>query len=118
MIIAQKQTMHCTFTPLNGEPETYLGHIDDFGLAVGATGEGHLVWGVFAGASGVPRGALTGTYVGVGAQASAGPGLGANALIGGTGRAFSLQPLSIQDQPGFNFAAGVRTVTLITPPPQ
>ena len=118
MIIEQKQTMHCVFTPIKGDPEPYLGHIDDFGLAIGASGEGHLVWGVLAASTGVPKGALTGTYVGVGAQASVGPGVGANALVGGAGRAFSLQPLSIQGQPGFNFAAGVRTVTLVTPPPK
>jgi hypothetical protein len=32
--------------------------------------------------------------------------------VGGTGRAFSLQPLTIQGQTGLNFAAGVTTLTL------
>ena len=54
-----------------------------------------MVWGVLAPSSGVPHGALAGTYGGVGAQASAGAGLGANLLVGGTGRAFSLQPLTV-----------------------
>ena len=31
------------------------------------------------------------------------------AVVGGTGRSFSLQPLSIQGQTGLNFAAGVTT---------
>jgi uncharacterized protein DUF992 len=60
----------------------------------------------------VPRGALAGTYAGLGAQATAGAGVGANALIGGTGRSFSLQPLSIQGQTGINIAGGITTVTL------
>ena len=47
-----------------------------------------------------------------GAQATAGAGLGANALVGGTGRAFSLQPLSVSGQTGLNIAGGVTTVTL------
>ena len=71
-----------------------------------------MVWGVLAPTSGMPHGALAGSYGGVGAEATAGAGLGANVLVGGTGRSFSLQPLSIQGQTGLNFAAGVTTVTL------
>jgi hypothetical protein len=113
MIITQKQTMTCLFNPANGAPpDKYIGRIDQFGLALGAVQQGTLVWGVIAPTSGVPRGALAGTYGGVGAQATAGAGLGANVLVGGTGRAFSLQPLSVQGQAGLNFAAGVTTVTL------
>ncbi len=118
MILVQKQTMNCVFISANGAPpETYLGRIDEFGIALGAVGQGHLIWGVIAPASGVPQGALSGTYVGVGAEASAGPGLGANVLVGGTGRAFSLQPVSIEGQVGLNIAGGVTTVTLLPPPP-
>jgi len=114
MIISQKQTMTCVFDPANGgPPDKYIGRIDQFGLALGAVNQGTLVWGVIAPASGVPRGALAGTYGGVGAQATAGAGLGANVLVGGTGRSFSLQPLSIQGQTGVNVAAGVTTVTLM-----
>jgi len=119
MFLVQKQTMYCTFKPMNGgPPEAYLGRIDEFGVALGAVGQGQLVWGVLAPASGVPRGALSGTYVGVGAQASAGAGLGANLLVGGTGRAFSLQPLSVEGQTGVNIAGGITTVTLLQPPPK
>ncbi len=113
LILTQKQTMTCSFVPANGgPPDLYVGRIDQFGVAIGAVQQGTLVWGVVAPASGVPRGALAGTYVGVGAQATAGAGLGANALVGGTGRAFSLQPLSVQGQTGVNIAGGVTTVTL------
>lgn len=120
MIVAQKQTMQCKFTPSNGGlPEPYYGRIDQVGIAVGEVGRGHLVWGVLAPASGMAHGALAGTYVGLGAQATAGAGLGANVLIGGTGRAFSLQPLSIQGQTsGLDIAAGITTVTLTTAPPE
>jgi hypothetical protein len=119
MILMQKQTMRCLFTPAGGgAPEPYLGRIDEFGVALGAVGQGHLIWGVVAPASGVPYGALSGTYVGVGAEASAGPGVGANVLVGGTGRAFSLQPVSVEGQLGLNIAGGVTTVTLLPPPMQ
>jgi len=65
---------------------------------------------VIAPASGIPQGALSGTYAGVGAEASAGAGVGANVLVGGTGRAFSLQPISVEGQLGLNVAGGVTTV--------
>jgi hypothetical protein len=116
MILQQKQTLNCVFTPLTGQPEVYFGHIDQFGVALGAVGEGRLVWGVLAPAMGVSNGALSGTYTGVGANASVGAGAGANVLVGGTGRAFSLQPLSIQGQTGLNIAGGVTTVTLVPAP--
>ncbi len=113
LILTQKQTMTCSFLPVaGGPPDLYTGRIDEFGVAIGAVQQGTLIWGVLAPTSGVPRGALAGSYVGVGAQATAGVGLGANALIGGTGRAFSLQPLSVQGQTGVNIAGGVITVTL------
>jgi hypothetical protein len=118
MILTQRQTMICQFAPSSGAaPETYLGRIDEFGIAIGAVSEGRLIWGVVAPSSGIPHGALSGTYTGVGAQASAGAGIGANVLVGGTGRAFSLQPLSISGQTGLNVAGGVTTVTLLPPPP-
>jgi Protein of unknown function (DUF992) len=113
MILTQKQTMTCTFSAdVGGAPDNYTGRIDQFGVALGAVNQGVLIWGVLAPASGVPRGALAGTYGGIGAQATAGAGLGANVLVGGTGRALSLQPLSVQGQTGLNIAAGVTTVTL------
>ena len=113
LLISQQQTMTCAFDPGNGAPpDRYTGRIDKFGLALGAVQQGTMVWGVLAAASGLPHGALAGTYGGVGAEATAGAGLGANLLVGGTGRAFSLQPLALQGQAGLNFAAGVTTLTL------
>ena len=119
LVLMQKQTLRCMFIPANGgPPEPYLGHIDEFGVALGAVQQGHLIWAVLAPASGVPQGALSGTYAGVGAEATAGVGLGGNLLVGGTGRAFSLQPLSVEGQTGLNIAGGITTVTLMPPPPQ
>jgi len=117
MILMQKQTMTCVFTPAGGgRPEPYLGRIDQFGVALGAVNQGHLIWAVLAPSAGVPRGALSGVYSGVGAQATAGAGIGANVLVGGSGGAFSLQPLSVQGQTGLNIAGGVVQVTLLSPP--
>jgi hypothetical protein len=113
LFVVQKQTLRCTFTPNGGGlVDSYTGKIDEFGVALGEVAAGHLVWGVIAPAPGLPKGALAGTYAGVGAQATLGVGLGTNVLIGGTGRAFSLQPISVEGQTGLNIAGGVTTVTL------
>jgi hypothetical protein len=117
LFLFQKQSMLCTFkADAGGPPDAYTGQIAEYGVALGGVAAGHLIWGVIAANSGVPKGALAGTFAGVGAEATAGVGVGANVLIGGTGRAFSLQPLSVEGQTGVNIAGGITTVTL-TPVP-
>ena len=72
-----------------------------FGLDIGATTGGVLVWDVFAPEEGPKRGALAGNYEGVGASATVGVGLGANALVGGSNRS-SLCSRSTQTQGGLD----------------
>jgi len=113
MFVVEKQTLSCTFKQhSSGNVEKSAGSIDQYGVALGEVAAGHLIWGVIAATSGLPAGALAGTYSGVGANASIGLGAGANVLVGGTGRAFSLQPISVEGQEGINIAGGVTTVTL------
>lgn len=115
LFVVQKQTLRCTFRPEGGGlVDSYTGKIDEFGVALGEVAAGHLVWGVIAPAPGLPKGVLAGTYAGIGAQATLGVGLGTNVLVGGTGRAFSLQPISVEGQTGLNIAGGVTTVTLVS----
>jgi hypothetical protein len=57
-------------------------------------------------------GALQGHYGGVTASATVGVGVGANALIGGSHRTITLQPLSIEGNTGVNVAAGIGTLDL------
>jgi len=113
LILIEKQKMTCEFRPVSGPTEPYFGNITDFGIEIGEIKEGHLVWGVFAAALlDMQPGALAGHYAGVTADVAAGLGVGANALIGGTGKGFVLQPLSVEGEVGVNIAAGIRTVTL------
>lgn len=113
LVFVEKQEMRCTYRPASGKaPEQYIGKIEEVGIALGATAGGVMVWGVLAAEHDVARGALAGTYAGVSANASIGIGGGANILVGGTGRAFILQPLSLEGQVGLNVAGGVTTVTL------
>lgn len=118
LILVQRQTLNCAFTNSSGAaPDHYLGTITDYGVALGEVAAGHLIWGVLSAVSGgVPHGALAGNYGGVGAEATAGAGLGANVLVGGSGRAFSLQPVSVEGQVGVNVAAGITAVTLVPAP--
>jgi hypothetical protein len=113
MVVVQKQTLACAFkNARTGKVEHYSGTIDQFGVALGQVKSGYLVWRVLAATSSVRAGALAGSYSGVGANASIGVGAGANILVGGSGRAISLQPVSVQGQEGINIAGGVTTVTL------
>jgi hypothetical protein len=117
MFVVEKQKLTCTFKQdKGGKADNYTGSIDQYGVALGEVASGHLIWGVIAATSGLPAGALAGKYSGIGANASVGPGAGANILVGGTGRAFSLQPISVEGQEGINIAGGITTVTLSATP--
>ena len=112
LIITSSKDMQCVFTSARGHREHYYGTVRKFGLDIGATDRGVLAWDVFAPSAGPERGALAGDYAGVDASATIGAGVGANALVGGFGRSFTLQPISIQAQTGLALAAGVASMTL------
>ncbi len=71
-----------------------------------------MVWAVFTGTGGFGPGFLAGDYVGATAEATVAAGLGANVLIGGSGRTIALQPLSVSSQVGLNLAVGVANLRL------
>ena len=112
LIIASKKDVTCMFTPaVAGPREVYVGSISKFGLDVGATSGGEMVWSVFA-PSNKKFGALAGQYGGASAEATVGAGLSANVLVGGSDRTVALQPLSVQGQTGLNLAVGVAGLDL------
>jgi len=112
LIVTSSKELSCAFTSAHGWRERYYGRIRKFGLDLGATERGVLVWDVFASVAGPRRHALAGEYGGVDASATVGVGVGANVLVGGSGRAFALQPLSVEGQTGLALAAGVESLTL------
>lgn len=112
LIITSSKEIECAFTSPRGWTEHYYGKIQKFGLDIGVTNKGVLIWDVFAATEGPRRHALAGEYGGVDASATVGVGVGANALVGGSERAFTLQPLSVQGQTGLALAAGVESLTL------
>jgi hypothetical protein len=109
-IIGSKKDLHCTFTSVNETfaPENYFGVVSKWGLDIGSTDGAAMRWLVLAPNSNIyAPGALAGDYVGASAEVTASVGAGANLLIGGLGDTFTLQPLSVQTQTGFNLAVGV-----------
>jgi hypothetical protein len=112
VIIASKKHVTCMFTPSKPGPrEVYVGSISKFGLDIGATTGGEMVWSVFA-PSNRKFGALAGHYTGASAEATVGVGAGANVLVGGSNRTVTLQPVSVQGQTGLNLAVGVAGLDL------
>ena len=113
-IIGSSKELACTFEPGDGRPaEHYVGAVRKIGIDIGITRKSYVKWGVLApSAEAYSPGALAGTYVGGSAEASVGVGLGANALVGGSGKTFVLQPLSVQAQEGLDIAAGLTSFEL------
>ena len=112
LIVGSQKRVSCIFTPSQPGPrEVYLGTINKFGLDIGATSGGEMVWAVYAPTS-RRFGALAGQYTGASAEATVGLGAGANVLIGGSNRTITLQPVSVQGQAGLNLAVGVAGLEL------
>ena len=111
-VFGSSKDLHCTFRQNDRRTEHYTGSISKFGVDVGYTEGGVLVWGVVAPSSDVRPGSLDGDYVGASASATIGVGVGANVLVGGFDKSFALQPLSVSGNEGLNVAAGVGAISL------
>ena len=117
-IIGSQKQISCVFSPDQpgwpGRREDYDGSITKFGLDLGATGGGVMIWAVFTQTVAGP-GFLAGDYVGATGEATLGAGLGANVLVGRSNRTVTLQPLSVGGQIGLNLAVGVAALHLGLP---
>jgi hypothetical protein len=92
-IIGSQKLLSCSFAPEGaGRREDYDGSITKFGLDLGLTRGGFMVWSVTVAA-----------------------GLGANVLVGGSNRTVALQPISLGGQTGLNVAIGVAALHLGLP---
>ena len=88
---------------------------EQFGVDLGYTSGGVIVWAVFAPSSDVRPGALQGDYAGASASAAVGVGVGANVLVGGLDKSIALQPVSLEGMTGLNVAAGIGAIRLTRP---
>jgi hypothetical protein len=114
-VFGSTRELGCVFAG-PGRTERYKGQVSKFGVDIGFTQAGVLVWTVFAPTAQLQPGGLAGTYGGATASATVGVGLGANALIGGNSNTIGLQPLSIEGTTGLNVAAGIASMTLAAAP--
>jgi Protein of unknown function (DUF992) len=115
-IFGSSRGLNCSFSPTSGRPEQYTGTINTFGVDIGYVQSAVIVWTVLAPTVTPGPGALAGTFAGVTGSASAGVGVGANVLVGGSGNSVSLQPLSISGGVGLNVAGGIASITLVAQP--
>jgi hypothetical protein len=111
-VFGSSRSLNCTFAGMGGRYEYYAGNIAKFGVDIGYTQGGVLIWTVVAPAANLAPGALAGSYAGGTASATVGVGVGANALIGGSGNTIALQPLSISGNTGLNVAGGIGAINL------
>jgi len=111
-VFGSSKDLHCTFRQNDRHAVHYVGSISKFGVDIGYTEGGVLVWDVVAPSSDVHPGSLDGDYVGATASATVGVGAGANVLVGGFDKSIALQPLSVQGNTGLNVAAGIGEISL------
>lgn len=115
-VFGSTKDLACTFHPAseNLPNEVYTGSIEKFGIDLGRSDGSVIKWVVLAPTEqDYVSGALAGKYGGVTASASAGVGLGANAMLGGSNETFALQPFSISGETGINLAVAVSRMNLI-----
>ncbi len=116
-VFGSSKDLHCTFHGNRAHGgEHYTGAVSKFGVDIGYTEGGVLVWGVFAPSSDIRPGALEGDYAGATASATIGVGLGANVLVGGLDKSIALQPVSVEGNKGLNVAAGIGAISLHSAP--
>jgi hypothetical protein len=112
-VIFGHQSMECRFTqnpPF--PPQAYEGALNTVGIDLGITAGGVLGWAVFAPTAGPPAGALAGEYVGATGDIGLGLGAGVNILVGGSGRSFALQPVSLEGSVAVNVVLGLSGLQL------
>jgi Protein of unknown function (DUF992) len=111
-IFGSTREVDCTFTSPD-RVEQYRGQISKFGIDIGYTEGGVLIWTVVAPTATLHPGDLAGNYGGATASATVGIGVGAYALVGGSMNSVALQPLSIEANRGLDVAGGVASMSLV-----
>jgi hypothetical protein len=111
-VVGSTTQLHCVFRSEGRRADPYIATVQRVGLDLGFTEQTGFAWAVYAPTNRIGRGDLSGSYGGVGANASVGVGFGGNLLVGGSANSYSLQPLSLQGQTGLNVTAGIADLQL------
>lgn len=112
LILGSSRAVECTFQPTADRTERYRGSLNTVGMDIGYRGPGEMVWTVVAPTGSMAPGALAGGYGGIAANATAGIGVGARAMIGGSDHHVALQPLSVEGSTGLDASAGLSGLNL------
>jgi len=112
-VFGSTRDVSCLYSGVNtNSSEHYVGQITRYGVDLGFTRSSVMLWGVLAPTTDLQPGVLAGSYAGVSGNVTAGVGVGANILVGGSNRSIQLQPVSIEGNTGLNIALGVAELTL------
>jgi Protein of unknown function (DUF992) len=119
-VFGSTKDLSCVYLTKDGVSQAYDGKIRRFGIDVGYTKAGHMVWHVYqlgglvgATTSVNPR-VLAGNYAGEQASVAANSSAGGNWLYGGSNNQIVLQATQIQDSrnAGYNLAYGIAEMSL------
>jgi hypothetical protein len=110
-ILGSTRALDCVYTSDGGGREYYRGTIDKYGPDIGYQRRGTIYWAVLSPNLAGRRGELAGHYIGASAGVAVGPGVHANALVGGN--KVMLNPISFGDANGINFAATMTDMQLV-----
>ncbi len=119
-VLGSSKNLSCVYLTKDGVSQAYAGTIRKFGIDLGYTKAGHMVWHVFQ-LGGLVGSTLTtdpkvlvGGFIGEQAQIVAGAGGGGNWLYGGANNQVVLQATEIQGSgnAGYNLAYGVADISL------
>src|SRR3984893_3156495 len=83
-VVGSSRAINCPFAGPGGRYEHYVGDISKFGVDIGFTQGGILVWTVIAPTASLAPGVLAGNFGRGTASRSVGVGVGASALLGGS----------------------------------
>jgi hypothetical protein len=112
-VVGSVTDLQCVFRPTGTNiADPYHGTIRRVGVDIATPQQVGVAWAVFAPTGRVGYGDLAGSYGGASASATLGVGVGANALVGGSGNTIALQPVSLQGQTGLGVAAGIAGLEL------
>src|SRR5215207_8793532 len=104
-IFGSTRDLSCTFSA-PGRVEYYRGQISRFGVDIGYTTGGVLIWTVVAPTAMLRPGDLAGNYGGGSANVTIGIGVGANALVGGSNNTITCSRLAWKQTAASTWPAG------------
>ena len=119
-VLGSTKDLNCVYLTKDGVSQAYSGTIRKFGIDLGYTKAGHMVWHVFqigglvGGTLSTDPKVLVGGFIGEQAQIVAGSGAGGNWLYGGANNQVVLQATDIQGSgsAGYNLATGIASISL------